>query len=179
MSCTNCGGRRVYSPQKGRELCAKCFSRLIEKRIRKNVRLKKAFANNDKILVIGDLAKYFITSILGERPVKVFYRASVNKEFVKKNKINKIVRTWTLDDVANEFLSEVLLGEKIKKRKYIDILSCITDSEAELFSKLHKIKFIVNKKDKDIVKLLKTLSDKHTHAKFSLLQNIEKLNRLT
>ena len=179
MGCYLCGGKGVIRQQKGREICAKCFCRLIEKRIRKYSRINKCFSNKDRILVIGDLSRYFVENIVGKRPVKLFFRAKEDESFIKKNKINKIAPNQTLDDEVNSFLEDVFNKKKRKiEKKHISLLANITDKEAKLFAKLRKIKFKPNKKNKDIMKLLKELTKKHTHAKFSLMKNIRNLGKL-
>ena len=179
MGCYLCGGKGVIRQQKGRDICSKCFCRLIEKRIRKYSRVNKCFNTKDRILVIGDLAGYFVGNIVGKRPVKLFFRAKEDKGFVKKNKISKIVPNWTLDDEATDFLEEVFDKKKRKtEKKHVNLLANITDVEAKLFAKLKKIKFKPNKKNKDVIKLIEELTKKHTHARFSLMKNIRALEKL-
>jgi len=172
MKCYLCSKSAKIKQQKGRAICDDCFVRLIEKRIRKYTRLNKIFKPEDKILIKGDLSKYFVESITKDLPVKIFSN--------KNKKSNKIAIDWTADDEANLFLEELFLGKKAKvEKRYIRLLRVITDKEAELFSKIKKLKFKRNKKNKDIQKLIDDMEKKDPGAKYRLLKNFDMLNRLT
>ncbi len=168
MKCYLCNKKAQIKQQKGRSVCDECFSRLIEKRIRKYTRLNKIFRPNDRVLVIGDLSKYFVKSITKGLPIKIFSR--------KNKKANKIVVIWTADDEANLFLEELFLGKKIKQdKKQVKLLRVITDKEAKLFAKIKKLKFKENKKNKDIQRFIDELEKKDPGAKFRLVKNQELL----
>ncbi len=172
MKCYLCSKTAKIQQQKGRAVCDECFCRLIEKRIRKYTRLNKIFRPKDRILVIGDLNKYFAKSITKNLPIKIFYK--------KNQKINKTVIIWTADDEANLFLEELFLGKKIKQdKKQIKLLRVITDKEAKLFAKIKKLKFKENKKNKDIQRFIDELEKKDPGTKHRLLKNFDMLNRLT
>ena len=181
MKCFLCGGKGVIKQQKGRDLCARCFSNIIEKRIRKHVRMNKLFKKNDRILVLGGVNKFLVESILKKLPVKLFFRKREDKEFVKKNNINKIVVEWTLDDEVNEFMKAVLEGKKVKEKgkKYVKLLKVVTDKELLFFAKFNKIKFKPKKKDEIVQIFLDEVEDEHPNIKYNLLNNISMLNRLT
>ena len=181
MKCYLCNKKAQIKQQKGRAVCNACFSRLIEKRIRKYTRLNQIFRPKDRILVIGDLNKYFVKSIIKNLPIEIFYRAKEDKEFIKKKKINKVIAEWTIDDQVNRFLENLFLGNKsIKSRKSnISLLAVITDDEAKLFAKINRLRFKENKKNKDVQKFLDDMEKQDSGAKFRLLKNFDMLNRLT
>jgi hypothetical protein len=179
MKCYLCSKAAIIKQHKGRAICDGCFSRLIEKRIRKYTRLNKIFRPNDRVLIIGDLSKYFVESIAKDMPIKVFSLAKFDKNFVKKNNINKIIVEWTVDDEDNLFLKDLFLGQGMKSMKSsISLLSVITDKEAKLFAKIKKLKFKENKKNKDVQKFLDDMEKKDPGAKFRLLKNREFLKRI-
>jgi len=178
MKCYLCNKNAEIKQQKGRAVCNGCFCRLIEKRIRKNTRLNKIFRRGDKVLVLGELNKYFVKSIIKDLPVELYFRAKEDKKFVKKNKINKIIRQYTIDDEVNLFLENLFLGKRMKAKKSISLLNVITDKEAKLFARINRLKFKENKKNKDIQNLLDEMEKKDPGAKFRLLKNMELLNRL-
>jgi hypothetical protein len=180
MKCYLCRKNATIKQQKNRYICDNCFCRLIIKRIRKFCRLNKVFKKNDKILVIGELNKYLAKNVVEKRPVKLFFRARDNKDFVKKNKINKILIQWTLDDEANNFLLGLFKGAKIKKfdEKYIKFLVSITNEEAGKFAKIKKLKFKANKIDAFIKKLVDDLHKEHPSARYTLLKNLQELAKL-
>jgi isochorismate hydrolase len=180
MKCYLCNKTAQIKQQKGRAVCNECFTRLIEKRIRKYTRINKLFRPKDKILVIGDLNKYFVESIAKNLPMKLFFRAKEDKGLIKKNKINKIIIQWTADDEDNLFLESLFLGKKIKTdKKHISLLKVVTDNESKLFAKIKKLKFKENKKNNDIQKLMDDLERKDPGAKFRLLKNQELLKCIT
>ena len=125
MKCYLCSKTAKIQQQKGRAVCDECFIRLIEKRIRKYTRLNKIFRPKDRILVKGQLSKYFVESITKGLPIKIVHKKS-----------NKFVVDWTADDEANLFLENLFLGEKIRQdKKQIKLLKVITDKEAKFKSK--------------------------------------------
>ena len=176
MKCYLCGGKGVVNQQKGRYVCSRCFCSLLEKRIRKHIRLNKLFRKDDRILVLGEVNKFFIESILKKLPVKLFFR----KDRKSGKKINKIVVEWTLDDEINEFMKAVLEGKKIRKKdkRHVKLLKVVTDKEVLLFAKFNKIKFKANKKDPLVQKFLDEVEEKHPNIKYNLLNNIRELRKL-
>ena len=169
MKCYLCGGKSRFKQQKGRSICNSCFCRLLEKRVRKYARLNKLFKKGDRILVKGDVNKYFVESILKDLPVKLFFK--------KNNNINKVVVEWTLDDEINEFVKALFLNKKVKKAGKTDVrlLKVLTDEEVKKFAKINKIKFKPNKKDKAVQEFLDNVEAKHPNIKYNLLKNIDNL----
>lgn len=178
MKCYLCKGKAEISQQKGREICKECFCRVIEKRTRKYSRLNRCFEKSDRIAAEGRLAEYLVKQIVKGMPVKVFCRAKIGKEFVRKNKINKIVLKWTMDDEINNFLESILEKKKTKEKKGIKLMSCMTDREAEILSDARGTGFNKNKKNKDIMGLVEKLSKKHTHSRFSMMKNIRDIEKI-
>ena len=151
-------------------LCRFCFCALIEKRIRKNVRINRVFKKNDKILVVGDLCCYLVKRIIKNLPVKI---TRTNR--IKKLRGYKAVAPSTLDDEINHFLESIFLNKKIKEAGYIKLLKNITDEEAALFAKFKGIAFKPNRKNKEVQEMLDKLSEKYPGIKFSLLKSSEEM----
>jgi len=180
MKCYLCSKKASIKQQKNRYICNKCFSWLFEKRIRKQTRLDKSFKPRDRILAIGQIANYLAKSITKNMNVKIFQKNKIDPNFIKKNKINKIVIEWTLDDELNQYIKKIFEKKKEAKedKKYIKILKSVTDDEALLFSKINKLKFKPNRKDKKIQEFLNNIQDRFPNAKFNLLKNINELRKL-
>tara|TARA_Y100000310_G_scaffold327713_1_gene394515 strand:- start:1017 stop:1553 length:537 start_codon:yes stop_codon:yes gene_type:complete len=155
-------------------LCSNCFSKIFEKRIRKFVRLGKVFSKNDRILVSDKLSEYLVKGIIKDMPVKMFFR-KFSERFVKEKKVNKVVVSWTLDDELNQFLEKLLFNRSVKDVKYVKLLKSVTDEEVEAFAKIKKIKFDINKKNKDISEFISVLNKKYDDIKFGLGKSVEKL----
>ncbi len=179
MKCYLCSKTAKIKQQKGRAVCDGCFCRLIEKRIRKYTRLNKIFRPKDRVLVLGDLNKYFVESIVKNLPIELYFRTKENKEFVKKKKINKIIRQETMDDQVNLFLENLFIDKSMKSGKSsISLLKVITDKEAKLFARIKKLKFKENKKNKDVQKFIDELEKKDPGTKYRLLKNVNFLKIL-
>jgi hypothetical protein len=179
MKCYLCSKTAKIKQQKGRAVCNECFVRLIEKRIRKYTRLNKIFRLGDKVLVRGDLSRYFIESIAKNLPIRSYFNGRGDKNFIKKNKINKVIVEFTIDDQVNLFL-ESLFGNKSMKsiKSNISLLKVITDKEAKLFAKIKKLKFKENKKNKNVQKFLDEMEKRDPGAKYRILKNINILKAI-
>lgn len=170
-----------------KNLCKSCFFKIIERRLRKHIRLNKLFKKNDRILIIDNLSFYLVKKIIKDLPVKIFFKEipvnSLNnkkiKDYIRNNKINRIVIPWTLDDEISLFLENIFLNKKTRiKKDYIKLLKTVTDKEIILFARLKNIKFRENKKNKEIKEFLDKLEYKHPETKFSLLRSINQLEKL-
>ena len=142
------------------------FCSMIEKRVRRYLRINRLFEKDDRIYVKDELSKFFIDKIIGTLP----------KTFTKyPKKANKVVIKYTLDDECNDFLEKMLYNKHKKPVKGIKLLRAITDKEASLFAKYNNIKFEPNKKDKKIKEILDKLENLYPQTRFSLAKSIEAL----
>lgn len=142
------------------------FSRIIEKRIRKYVRLNKLFKKNDIILVKDDVSEYFVKKIVRDLPVKI----------VKKGKADKIVGLWTADDEINNFFMKIFREKK--EKKFIKMFLWVIDDELERYCKINKIRFIRNKKDKSVQKFVDEISRKFPDSKHKIIKSLGRLDSL-
>ncbi len=181
MKCYLCGGKGDIKQQKGRSICETCFCRLLEKRIRKHARVNKLFKKDDRIMVIGEINKYFVRSILKDLPVKLFFKEKEDKKFIEQKDINKVVVRWTMDDENNKFMKSIFSDEVYEEmpEKYVRLLSAATDDEIKKFAEIKNIEFKKNKKDQDVQWFLDKVEKKHPNIKYNLLRNIKQLNKLT
>ncbi|MBW2966089.1 hypothetical protein KY342_03220 [Candidatus Woesearchaeota archaeon] len=182
MRCYLCNKIGQIKQQKGRAVCYECFCRLIEKRVRKNARLNKIFRRGDKVLVLGSVNKYFVKSIVKDLPIELYFKAREDKEFVRKKRINKIIRQETIDDQVNLFLEKLFsnksMKSKLSNKSNISLLGVVTDKEAKLFAQIKELRFKENKKNKDVQIILDDMENKDPGAKFRLLKNMALLNKL-
>jgi hypothetical protein len=174
MTCSIC--KKKESKE---DPCNNCFSRMIEKRIRKNARINKIFRKGDSILVTDDLNEYFIKHIIKDLPVTIHKRKKVDETFIKKNKITKIATNWTLDDEAINTLKEFLTAKKTKQnKKTAKLLIVASDKELERFAKIHYIKFEPNKKDNKYGKTIEQMQQKYSDTKEKLYQSKKTLEKI-
>ena len=177
--CNKCGKNTVLYH---RDFCRPCFQKIIEKRIRKYVRLNKMFSKNDNILVIGDLTEHLLKGILKDLPVNITKKNFASpfskqvKDFAKKNKINKIVIPWTLDNEIEYFLDNWthkkttydLFGEM---KGYVKLFKPVMEEELEKFAKIKRIKFRAAKKNH----LLDKIEKQYPGSKFGMANSIEEM----
>ncbi|MBW2992670.1 hypothetical protein KY345_05630 [Candidatus Woesearchaeota archaeon] len=137
---------------------------VIEKRIRKYVRLNKLFRKNDVIKVKDDISSYFVRKIIKNLPAKI----------VKQGKCDKVVSVWTADDEINGFFMNIL-GKKVKDEKNVKMFLWVTDEELEKYCKINKIKFKRNKKDKSVIRFVDEISLKFPDSKHKLIKSLGRL----
>ncbi|MBU4284460.1 MAG: hypothetical protein KJ968_05095 [Nanoarchaeota archaeon] len=207
MLCQKCNRTKaeIKLPYLGLRLCKACFCRLIEKRVKKEIRSKKLINEKEKILLLDNNSK---EAKISEHIIKVAYNNRVDllkvkinelkigflskevKGSIKKNKIKQVIIPWDLDDEIIYFTENLFkkgdfkfLGHfKQNKISYIKLLRNVLDSECLLFAKCRKFKFKdrpeKDKQRKDIKKMLDKIDKKHAETKFSLLKSIDNLNNI-
>jgi hypothetical protein len=142
------------------------FCKLVEKRIRKDIRINKLFSKDDRIYVKDPLCKFLIEKIIGTLP-----KTYVNSESLA----NKVIVKYTLDDEVNSFLEKFMFNKKVKEVKGVKLLRTITDKEALLFAKYNSIEFKVNSKNKVITKMLDKLENLYPQTRFSAYKSIKSM----
>src|SRR3989344_953804 len=72
-----------------KSFCRGCFAEMIEKRIRKYVRMNKIFRKGDNILIIDELSFFLVKSIIKELPADIFLKnieiSDLSKSSAKNN----------------------------------------------------------------------------------------------
>jgi len=207
MLCQKCKKAKgeIKLPYLGLRLCKFCLCRLIERRVKKEIRSKNLINEKEKILLLDDNSK---EARISENIIKVAYnnridllKVKVNtlkigslsnetKIIIKKNKIKQVIIPWNLDDEIIYFTENLFKREDFKflgnftqnKIPYIKLLRNVLESECLLFAKCRKFKFKKktekNKQKKDIKNILDKIDKKHAETKFSLLKSINQLESL-
>ncbi len=193
MICVKCKGKQgkhgIYS---GELLCDSCFCKIIEKRVRREVRLSRIFSKNDRILVLNDGSKEYkigrllLKSIIKDLPVEISEKKGVfdiNK--LGKSKEDRIIVPWSLDKEINLYLRNMFEGKKQEKlghiveKKYVKLLRNVMDSELKVFAEINKIIIKDESKTKDEIKeMLEDIEKKYPGSKFSLLKSIDFMEKL-
>ena len=191
MKCVQCGKRKatVFLAHLN-HVCLNCAVHLIEKRIRKYVRMNRLIQRNDIIWTTDALAEKITKGIVQDMPVKWLKRkekvenilkmTKKVKECIKKNRIQKIIIPWTADDEAAAFLKRALENSPRKEmdRRIVPLLVRVTDQEAAILSKYHKAAFSPNKGNEEIKSMLDRMEERYPETKFSLLKSAEKIREL-
>ena len=204
MLCQKCNRAKaeIKLPYLGLRLCKSCFCRLIEKRVKKEIRSKELINEKEKILLLDNnskearISEYILNTAYNNRlnliKVKVskFEIGFVNKkvkEIIKKNKIKQVIIPWSLDDEIIYFTENLFSKGNFNyidhfiqdKIFYTKLLRNVLESECFLFAKCRKFKFKdrpeKDKQKKAIKNMLDKIDKKHSETKFSLLKSIEQI----
>ncbi|MBU3941425.1 MAG: hypothetical protein KKF74_00770 [Nanoarchaeota archaeon] len=205
MLCQKCKKARaeIKLPYLGLRLCRGCFCKLIEKRVKKEIRSKKLINEKEKILLLDNnskeakISEHIIRAAYNNRvdllkvkvnALKIGHLSEKTKEIIKKNKIKQVIIPWNLDDEIIYFTENLFNKGDFKflshftqdKIFYIKLLRNVLESECLLFANCRKFKF-KDKPEKDrqkkvIKNMLDKIDKKHSETKFSLLKSIDSLN---
>ncbi len=205
MLCQKCKRLKaeIKLPYLGLKLCKNCFCRLIEKRVKKEIRSKELINEKEKILLLDNNSK---ESKISEHILNTAYNNRLNlikakvanfklcslgkktKEIIEKNKIKQIIIPWNLDDEIIYFTENLFNKGDFKflghfrqdKVHYVKLLRNVLESECLLFAKCRNFKFKAmpekNKQKKAIKNMLDKIDKRHAETKFSLLKSIDNLN---
>ena len=153
--CIKCRRAASVSFRHLGELCRNCFLDVIEKRVRKGLRLSKAIRKNDKILIIDNgsvesaVGRHLLKRIIKGLPVRIICKKanlpmpdSVDKKSYYKI-YDKIIIPWSLDDEAEEFLEFLFNKKKPLKfgRNAVKLLKPVSEDELAMFAKLNQLKY--------------------------------------
>ncbi len=169
MKCIHCSATAKYKFT-DKNLCTRCFCKVIEKRVRKYLRLGRFITKGDKVFVDGDVCKYFIDSIISFPMIKVKDKA----------KADKIIVPYTLDHKCLLFLQRFseknfdLDMWKLSEKKIVKLFMTIDEASLIEFCKIKKIKYEPIK-DSKLKKELDKLVAKYPETKYSLGKSIEVL----
>jgi sulfur transfer complex TusBCD TusB component (DsrH family) len=172
MKCINCSKKTSVSLKHLGSFCSGCFTRIIEKRIRKDLSINKVFSPNDKVLLINDgslkamVSEYILKSISKDIPLRI----DIKREKTAK-KYDKIVTSDSLDNDIEEFLVSIFKKNPFKKSKEVHLLRTISDKELLVFAKILKIKGTIKKTK--LGKILDQLENKYPGSKFGLFRSIK------
>ena len=204
MLCQKCKKAKgeIKLPYLGLKLCKGCFCKLIERRVKKEIRSKELINEKEKILLLDNnskearISEHILNATYNNRlnliKVKVnnFKLGCLDRKiegFIKKNKIKQVIIPWNLDNEIIYFTENLFKRGDFKflgnfrqnKIFYIKLLRNILESECLLFARCKKFKFKEkpeeDKQRKDIKNMLNRINKKHAETKFSLLKSIEQL----
>ncbi|MBT4351893.1 hypothetical protein HOD20_05160 [archaeon] len=164
----------------------KKISRIIEKRVRKEIRINKLISKNDTILIIDDgsykfkISQKLLKNIVQDMPVTIEIKKT--KYILGDNfdsKWNKIIIPWNLDDENEYFLTSVFKNEnskysghfKIKNMQFIKLLINISKEESKEYCEENDIKYENEVNSSDISKYIDLMQKKHPETKFCLLKS--------
>jgi hypothetical protein len=151
-----------------KELCRGCFTRLVEQKIRRNLR-QYDIKKDSKLHVADDASRYIIEKVVN-RPVRIV-------DDLKK--ADRIAVAWTLDDENEEFLNNMFLNKKLfgkEDKKVIKLFTPLSRKELADYLRIKKIKY--SPKKTELGAMLDRMESKYPGLKTSLLKSQCKLKEL-
>ncbi|HDD70611.1 MAG TPA: hypothetical protein ENF94_00460 [Candidatus Woesearchaeota archaeon] len=156
---------------KGQKYCKRCFLRIFEKRVRKELQRYRWFKKGDKVLILDDstsktdiLKEVFLPLVEAIRiPVKIGKR---------RRKGYRIVTPENADDECHAFLAAITKNKEWKKKEEIKPLRQITDEEIQLYIKIKGFNPYKRKKD-ELYEFIDDMEKKYPETKFALLKSSE------
>ncbi|RLE38900.1 hypothetical protein DRJ17_02605 [Candidatus Woesearchaeota archaeon] len=180
MICRKCGKRKATVNISSNPYCQGCFLKVVDKRIRKTLRVDYNVKIRNTIMLLDDnsagaiVLKNVLDNALRNYNFKVLKR--INKSY------NKIVIPATLEDYVSDYLGAVFRGKGWKKnKKEIFPLRNVLDAEAEKYCMIKKLKFSKKERDKymlDIIKMLDNIEKSYPGVKFSMMKSIMVMEKL-
>lgn len=178
MKCHKCKKSGVARSDE-KYFCKNHFVNLVEKRVRKEIRVNKLINKNDKVLIVDDgtdkaaVTKYLIEKIIRDPTVKI--KTGAQKRVLD---FDKIIIPWNLDDEAISYLKSMFEQKEHKflhQKNVIKPLVGITNEEVSSFAKLKGLKYMGGKVfEKDIQLMIDNMEEKYAGTKFSILKTIRK-----
>ena len=163
------------------KLCKKCFIGIVEKRIRKYIRVNELFDARDNICVINDgsssgiLSEYMIRELSEKMPIRITVRKRLSESAAEK--FDKIILPINADRYTDSFFDKLFFGNAREfykdNKKIISILQSITEKECHHFVKIKKLG-----EPKLENHLLDEFESPYPETKFASLKSIELLGKI-
>jgi hypothetical protein len=188
MKCSKCKKEAIPGVEyAGNNYCNFHFMELIEKRVRKNLRVRELIDINKEYFLVDDgsseakITEYFLNKIF-----KGYLKLKIGKTPKSIGKETNLILSTNLDEQALIFLNSFLKNQNIKKNKVKEDkikkkeLQEVMPLEVLLQREIKLICEIVNVKFKPRIKenknILDELEKRHPGTKFSVFQS--KMNLL-
>lgn len=170
--------------------CRNCFIDVIDKRIKKS--MKGKLEKREKVLVVGDITKKAFERTVSI-PVKPIFRNKFSfgkrclqeiiagkkfSDFVKKEKISKVIIPWTADMEASELLENFfILNRKISDNNYVKFFKDVTEGELKEYAKILKSDYSLEKQG-DVAGFAIEVEKQYPGTIFSLAKSKEALDEI-
>ncbi len=152
----------------------------IERRVRKDIRIKNPFSKKERVLVIDNGSKesfltiYLLKKITKGLELDIQIQKQKNVSASKTAKYDKVVIPADADDSINQFIGRIARGKGAEKenKKSVFILRTVLDKEAsEAAAKL-------GYENHKTVNMLDMLEARYPGSKFATLKSIDFLKRI-
>lgn len=189
MKCVKCKKQADIKVQ-NLKVCKKCFLNIIQKRVRKELRVNNLIEKDDHIAVIDDksaeaqVSKYLLKKILDNLPVSISVletKYDIGEDI--QGDYDKVVIPWNADREGSYFLKGIMGNEqgpyqghfKKNKKRYIKLLLPVISDEVKIFADIKGFEYKC-KEIKDVVDdFIDELEEKYPEMKFSLLKSSKEI----
>jgi hypothetical protein len=156
--CLRCK-RRALRDTAAQKLCGRCFTALIERRVRRSIS-KLEFPS--KIVLLNDNS---LEAAVTLRIARKLFRKEI---IISDKKTKNAIVPWSADKEAAEILENMLLNKK--RNNGIKILKNVLREELKLYAKINKLNYKVerNKNTGNTIELIKELEKLSPGVRFAL-----------
>ena len=175
MKCRNCGKRKyIYLSYLKEYLCKGCFTKMVEKRIRLNLRKRLLKGKGDKVWFEGsnaatEVAKHYLPTVFKE-----MHGSEIS--FTKKNGYERFI-CRSLEEECVLFFKDILLGSKYERSANPTIN--VLQHELEEYCKIKDLKFQPHVVDGGVLIFLTELESARPGSMFGIVKVLDGIdNRL-
>jgi hypothetical protein len=165
--CHKCIRKSVYKLV-DKWYCGRCFSGLVEQKIRSNLRRYKL--KKDSRLLVTDKASEYVVKRVINLPVRIMHG---------KQQADYIVLPWTMDDENEEFLKMLFENRKIvmkENKKIVKLFYPISKKDMTQYLTLKKLGYKAERTA--LNEMMDGFEKKYPGIKTSLLKSEERLKRI-
>jgi hypothetical protein len=148
--------------------CRKCFCRLVEQKIRHNLRRYRL--QRDSRLCVPDKASEYVINKVVNVPVQISR---------KRQKTGYLVMPWTMDDENEEFLRMFFENRTFlakENKRIIKLFYPVSKKDMKTYFNINKVRYAPEKTP--INSMLDSLEDKYPGTKTGLLKSEERLRTI-
>jgi hypothetical protein len=192
MKCVKCSGKATLHLD-NLDTCNGCFQKIVQKRVRKEIRISKLIEKNDKLLVIDDgsaeakLVPLLLKEILKDLPVFIDIKKSKYEPGTEiEGRYNKVIIPWNADKEGEYLMTCFFEGNKpkylshfkLKGKTYLKPFIHVMHKEIIEFCKIRKIKFKELKTGGPASEMIDKLQKEYPEITFSLVRSSEELKKI-
>jgi len=196
MACIKCrkGDEEIEIAHLPGKVCRDCFLKIVEKRVRKDVRVNGYFQDVKKILILDDgtensaVCSYFAKELTGYSKIGFISKRikSANglsweeiSKMIREEKVDRMILPWNAEQ-ESEFLLKGMVSKKGFVRddtRIIKLLKHLSQKEVLLFAKIKGLRHRKDSEpyDRKINRFLGELEKGSPDIRFALISSFEKI----
>ena len=154
--------------------CKSCFCTTIEKRVRKDLRIKFHLKAHEKLVVLNDQSKeemvseYIVKSIAKSIPLNITVQEQSN---IPED--TRIIIPTSATKVAANFLKHMMLKNNLDKpgKNQIPLLESLNEDEIHTFAQFKNLPFKVIKSNDKFEELVKSIEEQYHSSTFGIVKS--------